>query len=65
MWVVIQQKLCLSSQKKKIIVHWTHHGMLCFSQFSVVIAIPGVVLSLLGKYVPTVVLAYVTGEWDL
>ena len=39
--------------------------MLRFSQFSVVVAIPGVVLSLLGKYVPTVVLAYVTGEWDL
>ena len=101
---VIQQKLCLSSQKislhslvsqkhvpaiasspgpssggggrglgTRLLVEqlwtrynlWTHHGVFRFSQFSVMIAIPGVVLSLLGKYVPTVVLAYVTGEWDL
>jgi len=31
-------------------------------QLSVMIAIPGVILSLLGKYIPTIVLAYVVGE---
>ena len=29
------------------------------------IAIPGVILSLLGKYIPTIVLAYVVGERKL
>ena len=36
-------------------------GIILYLQFSVCIGVPGIILSLIGKYFPTIVLAYIIG----
>ena len=40
------------------------HCLLSTPQFSVVLGVPGLVLALLGRYIPTLVLLYVTGKYN-
>lgn len=42
------------------------HGVLfSIPQFSVILGVPGLVLALLGRYIPTLVLLYIVGKYKI